>query len=61
MNLQINCVDQGWSEGVLLVAIQELTNDFYWDEVAPIEESEGFKGMSISGRNFEDLSNNIEL
>jgi len=59
--LNINCVDQGWSKGVLLIALHELSEDFYWDTEGVIEAEEGFKGMKISGMNYEEMSNQIEL
>jgi hypothetical protein len=59
--LNINCVDQGWSNGVLLIALHELSEDFYWDTEGVIEAEEGFKGMKISGMNYEEMSNEIEL
>jgi len=57
----INCVDQGWSKGVLLIALQNLSEDFYWDTEGVIEAEEGFKGIKISGMNYEEMSNEIEL
>ena len=60
-HLNINCVDQGWSKGVLLIALHELSEDFYWDTEGVIEAEEGFKGMKISGMNYEEMSNEIEL
>lgn len=60
-NFNINCVDQGWSKGVLLIAIQNLSEEFYWDTEGVIEAEEGFKGIKISGMNYEEMSNEIEL
>jgi hypothetical protein len=60
-HLNINCVDQGWSKGVLLIALHELSEDFYWDTEGVIEAEEGFKGIKISGMNYEEMSNEIDL
>ena len=61
MDLSVNCVDQGWSEGLLLIALKPLSDYFYYEDQVYMEEEEGFKGYSINGRNHEDIGGYIEV
>ena len=61
MDLSVNTVDQGWSEGLLLIALQPLSDYFYYEDQVYMEEEEGFKGYSINGRNHEDIGGYIEV
>lgn len=61
MDLSVNTVDQGWSEGLLLIALKPLTDYFYYEDQVYMEEEEGFKGYSINGRNHEDIGGYIEV
>jgi hypothetical protein len=56
LSLKINCVDQGWSEGVLLIALKTLTDNFYHEENCTLQEKVGFKGISVAGKNHESLN-----
>ena len=38
-----NCVDQGWSEGLLLIALKPLSEYFNYEDQVYMEEEEGFK------------------
>lgn len=61
LSLEVYCVDQGWSEGLLLIALKPLTKDFYYDEPCVLEASSGFKGICVSGLNHEEISNSIDI
>ena len=61
MDLSVNTVDQGWSEGLLLIALKPLSDYFYYEDQVSMEEEEGFKGYSINGRNHEDIGGYIEV
>lgn len=61
LSLNINCVDQGWSEGVLLIALKPLT-DYVDDDNAPyFYQNPGFKGIAIAGRNFEEIDGTLDM
>jgi len=61
LSLQINSTDQGWSEGVLLIALQPLTEMFEDDSITYLSQDEGFKGFSIAGKNHEEIGGTLDI
>lgn len=61
LSLQINSTDQGWSEGVLFIALKPLTEMFEDDSIAYISQDEGFKGFAIAGKNHEEIGGSLDV
>ena len=59
--LDINCTDQGWSEGVLLIALKPLTDSFEDDSVTYLYQDSSFKGFAIAGKNHNEISGSLEV
>ena len=58
LSLTINCVDRGWSEGFLLIALKPLSEEFEYDR---FYQDSGFKGFAIEGRNHEEFFDSINI
>lgn len=66
MLLDINCVDNKWSEGILLVALKRLPEDLYLEATVnysdvSLSADKGFKGMRISGKNHEEIGDSLPI
>ena len=59
--LDINCTDQGWSEGVLLIALKPLTDSFEDDSITYLYQDSGFKGFALAGKNHNEISGSLEV
>jgi hypothetical protein len=59
--LDINCTDQGWSEGILLIALKPLTDSFEDDSVTYLYPDSSFKGFAIAGKNHNEISGSLEV
>jgi hypothetical protein len=59
MNMDMYCVDQGSSEGVLLIALKPLTESF--DEDSLLYVDAGFKGFAIGGINHIETFGSLEV
>ena len=59
MDFEIKYTDQGWSEGILLIALKPLSETFEDDSIAYICQDDGFKGFAVAGNNHE--SNQADL
>jgi len=60
LSIELKCVHLGSCTGVLLIALKPLTDYFLHELAHPdpyisIEEGDGFKGISVSGANREDI------
>ncbi len=61
LSLNVNCVDQGWSEGVLLIALKPLSDCFEDDSIIYLSQDAGFKGFAIAGKNHEEIGGALEI
>jgi hypothetical protein len=61
LSLNVNCVDQGWSEGVLLIALKPLSDSFEDDSIIYLCQDPGFKGFAIAGKNHEEIGGALEI
>jgi hypothetical protein len=59
--LDINCTDQGWSEGVLLIALKPLSDSFEDDSITYLYQDSGFKGYAISGKNHDEIGGTLDV
>jgi hypothetical protein len=61
LSMTINCTDQGYSEGVLLIALKPLSDLFEDDSVAYLSQDKGFKGFAVAGKNHEEISGALDI
>lgn len=61
LSIIINTVDQGCSEGVLLIALKPLSDIFEDDSITYIFQDSGFKGFALSGYNREEISGQLDI
>lgn len=61
MAVDMNCTDQGWSEGVLLIALKPLTEYFEDSSVAYLYLDQSFKGFAIAGKNHSEIGGSLEV
>jgi hypothetical protein len=59
--LDINCTDQGWSEGILLIALKPLADSFEDDSITYLYQDSGFKGFALAGKNHNEISGSLEV
>lgn len=66
MDFGINFTDQGWSEGVLLIALKPLKDIFEADIMVNdqnvyICQDDGFKGFALAGNNHNTQQSDLEF